>query len=392
MIPYGKQAISQSDIDAVIEVLNSPWLTQGPKIPEFESSVSSYCHVTHATAVNSATSALHIACLALDVGHNDIVWTSPNSFVASANCALYCGAKIDFVDIDADTGNMCINALESKLIAAKKNNALPKVVIPVHFAGQSCDMESLHKLSVEYDFRIIEDASHAIGGQYKNSPVGNCQYSDICIFSFHPVKIVTSAEGGMALTNCKDLDEKLKLYRSHGITAVPDLLEQDSDGPWYYEQQTLGFNYRMTDIHAALGISQLDQLDQFVSKRNELAAHYDTLFTKHDEISPLRQSNDAYSAYHLYVVRIANSSAQLHRELVTELRAKNIFCHVHYIPIYLQPYYRKQGFEQGYCPNAESYYHSAVTLPLFPELTQQEQDYIAATLVKTLTKLRNVEK
>ncbi|KZN47168.1 UDP-4-amino-4,6-dideoxy-N-acetyl-beta-L-altrosamine transaminase [Pseudoalteromonas luteoviolacea] len=392
MIPYGKQAISQSDIDAVIEVLNSPWLTQGPKVPEFESSVSRYCHAYYATAVNSATSALHIACLALNVGHNDIVWTSPNSFVASANCALYCGAKIDFVDIDSNTGNMCVHALESKLITARENNALPKVVIPVHFAGQPCDMDALHKLSIEYNFKIIEDASHAIGGQYKSDPIGNCQYSDICIFSFHPVKIVTSAEGGMALTNCKELDEKLKLYRSHGITAAPELLEQDSDGPWYYEQQALGFNYRMTDIHAALGMSQLDQLNQFVNKRNELASYYDALFTKYDEINPLTQSDDVYSAYHLYVVRVANSSPQLHRQIVTKLRAKNIFCHVHYIPIYLQPYYRQQGFEQGHCPNAEAYYHSAVTLPLFPELTQQEQDYIVATLVETLTELRNVEK
>ncbi|MBQ4810447.1 UDP-4-amino-4,6-dideoxy-N-acetyl-beta-L-altrosamine transaminase [Pseudoalteromonas luteoviolacea] len=392
MIPYGKQVISQSDIDAVIEVLNSPWLTQGPKIPEFESSVRQYCHANHATAVNSATSALHIACLALDVGHNDIVWTSPNSFVASANCALYCGAKVDFVDIDSNTGNMCVNNLESKLISARENNALPKVVIPVHFAGQSCDMETLHNLSVEYNFRIIEDASHAIGGQYKNHPVGNCQYSDICIFSFHPVKIVTSAEGGMALTNSKELDARLKLYRSHGITADPHLLEKDSDGPWYYEQQALGFNYRMTDLHAALGISQLNQLNQFVSKRNELAAYYDALFIKHDEIRPLTQSDDVYNAYHLYVVRIANATPLLHKQIVTELRAKNIFCHVHYIPIYLQPYYRQQGFQQGYCPNAEAYYHSAVTLPLFPELTQQEQDYIVATFVETLTELSNAEK
>ncbi|AOT07480.1 UDP-4-amino-4,6-dideoxy-N-acetyl-beta-L-altrosamine transaminase [Pseudoalteromonas luteoviolacea] len=384
MIPYGKQAISQQDIDAVIEVLNSPWLTQGPKVPEFEAAVSQYCQVNFATAVNSATSALHIACLALGVGHNDIVWTSPNSFVASANCALYCGAKVDFVDIDPHTGNLCAQTLAAKLEIAQQNNTLPKVVIPVHFAGQSCDMAAIHTLAKQYDFKIIEDASHAVGGKYKNSPVGNCQYSDICIFSFHPVKIVTSAEGGMALTNNKALDAKLKLYRSHGVTADPSLLENDPHGPWYYEQQVLGFNYRMTDLHAALGASQLKQLNQFVSKRNTLANYYDTLFDAHANVHPLKQCGGVYNAYHLYVVRIVDCTGELHEHLVKELRAKNIFCHVHYIPIYLQPYYRQQGFSQGYCPNAEAYYHSAITLPLFPELTQQEQEYIVATLVDVL--------
>ncbi|ESP90434.1 UDP-4-amino-4,6-dideoxy-N-acetyl-beta-L-altrosamine transaminase [Pseudoalteromonas luteoviolacea] len=387
MIPYGKQTISQHDIDAVVDVLQSDWLTQGPKVPEFERTVCEYSHAQYGTATNSATSALHIACLALEVGHNDIVWTSPNSFVASSNCALYCGAKVDFVDIDANTGNMCIDALSSKLKHARTNNILPKVLIPVHFAGQSCDMQAIAQLAEQYGFSVIEDASHAVGSKYQDLPVGNCQFSDICIFSFHPVKIVTTAEGGMALTNQPELDKKLKLFRSHGITADKSQLQQEADGPWYYEQQALGFNYRMTDLHAALGISQFLQLDQFVATRNQLASYYDKQLSNHPKIQPLEQSESVYSAYHLYVVRVASATADIHRQLVTQLRSKNIFCHVHYIPIYLQPYYQELGFKAGYCANAEAYYHSAITLPLFPALTQQEQEYIVETLTESLAAL-----
>ncbi|KZN39491.1 hypothetical protein N480_01260 [Pseudoalteromonas luteoviolacea S2607] len=388
MIPYGKQVISQQDIDAVVEVLNSPWLTQGPKVPEFENAVTQYCQVQYGTATNSATSALHVACLALGVTHNDIVWTSPNSFVASSNCALYCGAKIDFVDIDPTTGNLSVDALTLKLAHAKQTNTLPKVLIPVHFAGQSCDMKSISTLAQEYGFKIIEDASHAVGGKYLNDPVGSCRYSDICIFSFHPVKIITSAEGGMALTNDSAINAKLKMYRSHGITAEQGLLHNEADGPWYYEQQALGFNYRMTDLHAALGTQQVQRLDEFVEKRNQLAQNYDQLFTQSEDITPLRQHEGVYNAYHLYVIRISSTNPELHKRLVETLRAQGIFCHVHYIPIYLQPYYQSLGFKPGHCQGAEDYYHSAVTLPLFPELSETDQDYVATTLIETLTTLK----
>ncbi|MCG7563579.1 UDP-4-amino-4,6-dideoxy-N-acetyl-beta-L-altrosamine transaminase [Pseudoalteromonas sp. McH1-42] len=385
MIPYGKQNIAQQDIDAVVAVLQSDFLTQGPVVPQFEQAVARYCQAPHAVAVNSATSALHVACMALDVTQNSLVWTVPNSFVASANCALYCGASVDFVDIDETSGNLCVLALAEKLRHAQETGRLPDVVIPVHFAGQSCDMEAIAKLARQYGFKIIEDASHAIGGRYQSNPVGHCDYSDICVFSFHPVKIITSAEGGMAVTQNEALAQRMRSLRSHGITADPALLTEPSHGPWYYQQQALGFNYRMTDLHAALGLSQLAQLDQFVATRNKLAQHYDALFAQVEGVTPLAQSDNQYSAYHLYVVRIADSTRQLHEYLVTQLRAQGVFAHVHYIPIYLQPYYQQQGFKAGYCPASEAYYHSAITLPLFPSLTAPQQQQVVDTLSQLLS-------
>ncbi|WP_372766447.1 UDP-4-amino-4,6-dideoxy-N-acetyl-beta-L-altrosamine transaminase [Pseudoalteromonas sp.] len=376
MIPYGKQDINQDDIDAVVNVLKSDYLTQGPAIDQFEHAVSEYCGAKYAVATNSATSALHIACLALDVGKGDYVWTSPNSFVASSNCAIYCGAKVDFVDIDVKTGNISVASLRAKLQEAKKNNNLPKAVIPVHFAGQSCDMAEIAKLANEYHFKIIEDASHAIGAKYQNSPVGNCLFSDICVFSFHPVKIITSAEGGMLTTKCGDIATKLKKLRSHGITNQPKDLERVDQGPWYYEQQSLGFNYRITDIQAALGLSQMKRLDEFVAKRHQLTS----LYTKYlpTNLTHLIQSRDCYSSYHLYVVLLDNAAKR--KEIVMQLRANGIFAHVHYIPIHLQPFYHNLGFREGDYPNAEEYYSKAITLPLHPNLTEKDIKYITTTL------------
>ncbi|MDE3271732.1 UDP-4-amino-4,6-dideoxy-N-acetyl-beta-L-altrosamine transaminase [Pseudoalteromonas sp. G4] len=376
MIPYGKQDINQDDINAVIEVLKSDFLTQGPAIPAFENAIAKYCQAKFAVAVNSATSALHIACLALGVGKNDSVWTSPNSFVASSNCALYCGAKVDFVDIDVETGNMSVALLRMKLEEAQKNNALPKVVIPVHFAGQSCEMAEIAKLAKKYQFKIIEDASHAIGAKYQNSPVGNCLYSDICVFSFHPVKIITSAEGGMLTTQNKKLAEILKKLRSHGITNVKNELHDIDQGPWYYEQQSLGFNYRITDIQAALGLSQVSRLDQFVEARNKLVSLYGEYLP--DGVTHLTLKPECYSSYHLYVVQL--DDAKKRKAIVESLRKKDIFAHVHYIPIHLQPFYKNLGFNKGDYPNAEEYYTKAVTLPLHPNLTEKDINYITTTL------------
>jgi len=383
MIPYGKQDISQDDIDAVVKVLQSDWLTQGPKVPEFERTLASYCSAKHAVAVNSATSALHIACLALNVGKEDIVWTSPISFVASANCALYCGASIDFIDIDLHSGNISIDCLAKKLLAAKKQNKLPKVVIPVHLAGQSCDMQAIKILADKYNFKIIEDASHAIGGSYQGSKIGHCKYSDIAVFSFHPVKIITSAEGGMALTNCNQLDERLRLYRSHGITSEPTKMTEESHGPWYYQQIALGFNYRMTDIQAALGISQLSRIDEIIEKRNELACRYDKAFLN-TTITSLTPTGNQLSAYHLYLVLLTETNKKTHKEIIIKLRQKNICAHVHYIPIYQQPYYQALGFNAKNFPNAEEYYSSAISLPLFPLLDVEKQQYIIDTLLELI--------
>lgn len=380
MIPYGKQDISQSDIDAVIEVLKSDFITQGPKIPAFEKSLMDYTGAKHALAVNSATSALHIACLALDVGKGDIVWTSPVTFVASANCALYCGAEVDFVDIDAKTYNISVEALEEKLIVAKKQNKLPKVVIPVHLSGQSCDMETIKNLSVEYGFKIIEDASHAIGGKYKEKAIGDCTYSDITVFSFHPVKIITTAEGGMALTNDHGLAERMDLFRSHGVTRKEHLLTEKSHGPWYYQQIELGYNYRMTDIQAALGISQMKRLDHFVAIRNELATRYDQLLTNSSLTLP-KILPECLSARHLYIIKIENPDQ--HKFIFEEMRKKGIGVNLHYIPVHLNPYYQDLGFNKGDFYNAEEYYSRAMSIPLYTKLTHEQQDLVVNTL-KTL--------
>ncbi len=385
MIPYGKQQLDEDDIAAVTAVLHSTWLTQGPQVPAFEQAISLLCGAKHAVAVNSATSALHIACLALDVGPGDLVWTSAISFVASANCALYCGAAVDFVDIELNTGNMCVNALEAKLLIAKKTNTLPKVVIPVHFAGQPCNMAKIAQLAAEYDFKVIEDASHAIGAQYQGKAVGSCQYADICIFSFHPVKIITSGEGGMALTNQRDVARKMQLLRSHGITSDTAELTEESHGPWYYQQQLLGFNYRMTDLQAALGLSQSYKLSQFVTERNTLADQYQKLLAPFNRIMPLQVQPDCFSSYHLFVVRLAGLTKTQHKACIEHLRSKDIIGHLHYIPIYLHPFYQQQGFQPGYCEQAERYYQQAVTLPLYPGLTLKQQSHIVQVLTDFLS-------
>ncbi|KRS22777.1 spore coat protein [Alishewanella sp. WH16-1] len=387
MIPYGKQQLDAADLAAVQEVLQSNWLTQGPKVPAFEQAIADYCKVSFAVAVNSATSALHIACLALDVGPGARVWTSPNSFVASANCALYCGATVDFVDIELETGNMSVAALEEKLKQAQRQNQLPKVVIPVHFAGQPCDMQAIAALAEQYGFHIIEDASHAIGARYQNQPVGNCRYSDITVFSFHPVKIITSGEGGMATTQNPKLARKMQMLRSHGITSEATELTEPSHGVWYYQQQLLGFNYRLTDIHAALGLSQFSKLDSFVNARQQLVEHYNQAFNRYAEIKPLSQHPDSYSSYHLYVVRLISLTQEQHKACVGYLRQQGIVGHLHYIPIYLQPYYQQLGFKAGYCPQAENYYQQAVTIPLFPGLSLQEQNTVVNTLDRFLCQL-----
>ena len=384
MIPYGRQHLDQADIEAVLETLKSDWLTQGPAVPNFENALAEYCEANFGVATNSATSALHIACLALDVSPGDYVWTSPNSFVASSNCALYCGAEIDFVDIDIQTGNMCINALEQKLVISEANGCLPKVVIPVHFAGQPCDMAQIRALSKHYGFSVIEDASHAVGAKYRGKFVGSCENSDICVFSFHPVKIITTMEGGMALTNNQELADKMRMLRSHGITNDPSLMTEESHGPWYYQQLSLGYNYRMTDVEAALGLSQLKKLESFLEKRNVLARHYDQLLRPHSNILPLTQSIDDYSSYHLYVVKVDSLNNDKRAKLVSELRERGIFAHVHYIPIHLQPHYKDLGFKKGDYPNAEHYYQQAITLPLFPELTLEEAEHVVDMLLKTV--------
>lgn len=385
MIPYGKQDITQADIDAVVDVLKSDFLTQGPQVPLFESKIKEAVNAEYAIAVNSATSALHIACLALGVGKGDVVWTTPITFVASANCALYCGAGVDFVDIDPETYNLSPVKLEQKLLNAKQNNLpLPKVVIPVHLCGQPCEMVTIHKLSLEYGFSIIEDASHAIGGKYKSQPIGNCEYSDITIFSFHPVKIVTTAEGGVATTNNYALAQKMDLLRSHGITRDEKLMTEVSHGGWYYQQVDLGFNYRMTEMQAALGVSQMDRLHNFVTKRNELAVHYDDLLKDLPIVIP-KQIDDSYSGRHLYVIRLKQNEVSLsHQNLFTLLREKGVGVNLHYIPIHTQPYYKELGFDEGQYPEAEKYYQEAISIPLYHTLTEENQLYIVNVIKQTL--------
>ncbi|MGP5645276.1 UDP-4-amino-4,6-dideoxy-N-acetyl-beta-L-altrosamine transaminase [Psychrobacter celer] len=384
MIPYGRQDISQQDIDAVVEVLQSDFLTQGPKVPAFEKSVMEACNAKYAVAVNSATSALHIACLALGLGKGDWLWTTPNTFVASANCGLYCGAQVDFVDIDPRTYNMSAKALEQKLVIAEKEGTLPKVVIPVHFSGQPCDMVAIRALSHKYGFKVIEDASHAIGGKYKEEPIGNCRYSDITVFSFHPVKIVTTAEGGVAVTNDTKLAEQLNILRSHGITRDEGLMTKPADGPWYYQQIELGYNYRMTDMQAALGVSQMQRLNDYVAKRHELAEHYNELL-KDLPITLPWQHEDSYSGLHLYVIRLQlDKISKTHLEVFKDMREAGILVNLHYIPVHLQPYYQEMGFEKGQFPEAEQYYKEAISLPMFPTLSYEQQQEVVESLKKLL--------
>ena len=381
LIPYSCQDICQADINAVIDVLHAECLTQGPVVPAFEAEVARYCGAHYTVAVNSATSALHIACLALGVGPGDRVWTSPITFVASANCALYCGAAVDFVDIDPHTYNLSVDRLSEKLALAAKTNQLPKVVIPVHLTGQSCDMAGIYALSQQYGFKIIEDASHALSGKYKDESIGCGRYSDICIFSFHPVKIITSGEGGMALTNDVALAKRLRLLRSHGISSDADEMQpRSSEEIWNYQQIALGFNYRMTDIHAALGLSQIQRLEEFINLRHSVAQRYEKLLATLPVTTPW-QHPDSYSAYHLYVIRLhLKAIGKTQRQVYEELRAAGILVNLHYIPVYRHPYYEQMGFEAGYCPEAEEYFAQAISIPLYPSLTTEQQEYVVSSL------------
>jgi UDP-4-amino-4,6-dideoxy-N-acetyl-beta-L-altrosamine transaminase len=375
-INYSRQSISEKDIEAVLNILNSEYLTQGPVVPKFEEALIKMVGAKHGVAVNSATSALHIACLALEVGPGDRVWTSPNTFVASANSARFCGAEVDFVDIDGITGNINVTELQSKLVLANKNGTLPKVVIPVHFSGQPTDQERIWNLAEEYGFYVIEDASHSLGGSRRRKTVGNCAYSNITVFSFHPVKIITTGEGGMALTNDSKLSKRMLRLRSHGITRDPEEMVSNSRGPWYYEQLNLGFNYRMSDIQAALGLSQLNRLTHFVALRNELANRYDEAIKKLP-IKRLVVTEHNYSARHLYVIRVPASQ---HLRIFKALQNARIGVNLHYMPVHLQPYYRKLGFEESNFPESEAHGREAISLPLYPFLAEEEQDHIIETL------------
>lgn len=386
MIPYGRQDISSEDIAAVVEVLQSDFLTQGPVIEKFETAVAGYCSAKFGVAVNSATSALHIACLALGLGENDWLWTSPNTFVASANCGLYCGAQIDFVDIDPITNNMSVHQLSEKLETARQENRLPKIVVPVHLCGASCDMAAIKDLSTRYGFKIIEDASHAIGGRYRDEAIGNCRYSDITVFSFHPVKIVTTAEGGLATTNDADLAHRMRLFRSHGITRDPSFMTHESDGPWFYQQIELGYNYRMTELQAALGISQMKRIDDFVSRRHVIAQRYNRLLAELPLTTPTIDPQ-CYSALHLYVIRLQIEQLGVtHRQVFERLRELQIGVNLHYIPVHTQPYYRGLGHKPGDYPQAERYYAEAISLPVFATLTDDDVDLVADAVRKAIGK------
>jgi UDP-4-amino-4,6-dideoxy-N-acetyl-beta-L-altrosamine transaminase len=383
VIPYGRQDIRQEDLDAVAAVLRSDFLTQGPTVPRFEGAVAQRVGARHAVAVNSATSALHVACMALGLGAGDWLWTTPNTFVASANCALYCGAQVDFVDIDPRTYNLCAQALERKLVQAERDGRLPKIVVPVHFAGQPCDMPAIGALARRFGFQIIEDASHAIGGSTDGEPVGSCLHSAITVFSFHPVKIVTTAEGGMAVTNAAALAARMALLRSHGITRDPAQMVSEPDGPWYYQQLTLGYNYRLTDLQAALGLTQLARLDEYVARRHEIAARYDAALARLAVRAPWRDPRHR-SAMHLYVVRLPGADAPRRRRVFDALRAGGIGVNVHYAPVYMQPYYARMGFDPRDFPEAEQYYREALSLPMFPTLTGEQQDEVVRQLERAL--------
>lgn len=384
-IPYGRQDINQADIDSVITILRSNFLTQGPAVPEFEKTVADYVGACHVVAVNSATSALHIACLALGVGKGDLVWTTSITFVASSNCALYCGAHVDFVDIDPRTYNLSVERLAEKLARAKKSSTLPKVVIPVHMCGQPCDMAGIHALAQEYGFRVIEDASHAIGGRYKGECIGSGRYSDVTIFSFHPVKIITTAEGGMAVTNDANLAKHLRLLRSHGITSTPGEMQPRPDLEiWNYQQIALGFNYRMTDIQAALGMSQMTRLDEFIEKRHAIARRYDLALADLPIKTPW-QHPDGSSSYHLYPIRLdLDGITRTQRQVYDALRADGVLVNLHYIPVYRQPFYAAMGFKPGYCPEAERYYRETISIPMYPAMTDEQQDRVVSTLAKAV--------
>ena len=384
MIPYGRQDITSKDIEEVIKVLNSDFLTQGPVLPKFEKSISTYCGVSYAYAMNSATSALHIACMALEVGRGDIVWTAANTFAASSNCALYCNASIDFVDIDPVSYNISIPDLKSKLQLAETEGCLPKVLIPVHMTGQSCEMSEIFELSKKYGFKIIEDASHAIGGKYLNNPIGCCKYSEITVFSFHPVKIITTGEGGMAVTNNENLAQKINLLRSHGITRNINLMSKE-DGPWYYEQIDLGYNYRMTEIQGALGLSQMNRLDEYIKRRHDIANFYNESLSELPLQIP-KQFKDSFSSFHLYVIRLNLSMIESsHKDIFESLRKDNILVNLHYMPVYLHPYYKNNlGFKSGHCPEAEKYYSEAISIPMFPTLSNADQLVVVNALKKYL--------
>lgn len=388
MIPCRQQSINESDINSVVSVLRSNYLTQGPIINKFEDKLAKYCSAKHAVAVNSGTSALHVACASLGLKKGDYLWTSPITFVASSNCALYCGAKVDFVDIDLNTFTMCPNLLEKKLINAKYKGKLPKIVIPVHLSGQSCDMEAISFLSKKYKFKIIEDASHCIGAKYKDKLIGNCKFSDITVFSFHPVKIITTGEGGMAVTNRKDLADKMIKLRNSGITRDVNQMTHKPDGPWYYQQTDLGYNYRMSDIHAALGISQLKKANEFVKRRNVLANQYHKqLFDLSIDFQDI--SEDTYSARHLYIIRV---SAKYHLKIFRKLINEGLAVNLHYIPVHFQPYYKKMGFKKNQFPNSEQYYKEAISLPIFPDMTNKQQLHIIKKLTKIILQTNKMNK
>jgi len=384
MIPYAQQQITEEDIAAVTAALRSDRVTQGPVVPRFEAAMAGRCGADHALAVNSGTAALHLACLALEIGPGDTVWTSPITFVASANCARYCGADVDFVDIDPETGNMSVPALAEKLEQAKRTGRLPKALIPVHLAGTPCDMAEIGALARRYGVAVIEDASHAVGATRDGAPVGACTHSDLAVFSFHPVKIITTGEGGMALTNEPELATRMAELRSHGITRDPARMRHAPAGPWYYEQIDLGFNYRMTELQAALGLSQLDRLEVFLDRRRALAIRYDEVLAGLP-LSPLLRPDGARSSLHLYIVRIdTNRTRRTHREIFEYLHRADIKVQLHYMPVHLQPYYRALGFASGDFPESEAYGREAMSLPLFPALSEAEQTRVIDALGEAL--------